>query len=185
MLTARISLTLSFSLVRPCHSSLPTGPQNYIICPYRAFFFVCLFIYRMLKEFIINQDLLAIIILAILIKFYFLFFFLRQLFCVFVAIFMTIKETRIIARRFCFLSTGIRSLVGCWFLRHINNCRLFYTKISIYLSSRADSADFPDSLSIRFYHPSLSAGLPNYTQCPQRADVNNFLLVSQHWQVHV
>ena len=45
-------------------------------------------------------------------------------------------------------------------------------------SSRADSTDFSDSLSlslsIRPYHPSLPTGLPEYTLSPLRADVNKF-----------
>ena len=41
------------------------------------------------------------------------------------------------------------------------------------------------TLSIRPYHPSLSADLSNYILCPHRADVNKFLLVSQHWHIHV
>ena len=41
-----------------------------------------------------------------------------------------------------------------------------------------------DTLSIHPYYPSLPAGLPNYTLCPHRANVNKFLLVGQHWHVH-
>ena len=39
-------------------------------------------------------------------------------------------------------------------------------------------------LSIRTYQPFLPAGLPNNIQCPHRAHVNKFLLVSQRWHVH-
>ena len=41
------------------------------------------------------------------------------------------------------------------------------------------------SLSICHYHPSLPACLPNYIQCPHRADVNRFLQVGQHWHLQV
>ena len=40
------------------------------------------------------------------------------------------------------------------------------------------------SLSISPYHLLLLASLLNYTLCPHRANVNKFLLVSQHWHVH-
>ena len=42
----------------------------------------------------------------------------------------------------------------------------------MYISSsscRAASTDFPNSLAIRHYHPSLLAGLPGYIQCPYKA----------------
>ena len=39
------------------------------------------------------------------------------------------------------------------------------------------------SISIRPYHPSLSARLPNSIHCPYRADVNKIQLVIQHWRV--
>ena len=41
------------------------------------------------------------------------------------------------------------------------------------------------SLFLRPYHPSSPAVLLNYILCPQRADVDKFLLVGQHWHVHV
>ena len=41
------------------------------------------------------------------------------------------------------------------------------------------------SLSICPYHPSLSAGLPNYILCLHRADMNKFLLFARHWHVYV
>ena len=41
------------------------------------------------------------------------------------------------------------------------------------------------TLSIRPYNPSLLVGLPNYILCPYRTDTNKFLLVGQHWNVHV
>ena len=53
-------------------------------------------------------------------------------------------------------------------------------------SYRTDSMDFSDTLS-----PSIliihcpPAVLPNYILYPHRADVNRFLLVSQHWLIHV
>ena len=39
------------------------------------------------------------------------------------------------------------------------------------------------SLSTSPYHQSVTI-LPNYILCPYRANVNKFLLVSQHWHVH-
>ena len=42
------------------------------------------------------------------------------------------------------------------------------------------------AFSIRTYHsPPLPAGLPNYILYPHRAVVSKFLLVGQHWHVHV
>ena len=38
--------------------------------------------------------------------------------------------------------------------------------------------------SLHPYHPSFPAGPPNYILCLHRADVNKFLLVSQHWHIH-
>ena len=43
----------------------------------------------------------------------------------------------------------------------------------------------PSSCTIHPYHLSLLSGLPNDILCLHRADVNKFLLVSQHWQIHV
>ena len=40
------------------------------------------------------------------------------------------------------------------------------------------------TLSLCSYHL-LRLDLPNYIQCPHRADVTKFLLVSQYWYVHV
>ena len=59
---------------------------------------------------------------------------------------------------------------------------------SLYISLSsgwAASADFPYSLTIHRYHPSLPAGLPDYILYPYRTTVGRFLLVSQHWHVHV
>ena len=41
------------------------------------------------------------------------------------------------------------------------------------------------SLSIRPYHPSLPAGVPNFILCPCRGVVGKFLLVYNHWHDHV
>ena len=41
------------------------------------------------------------------------------------------------------------------------------------------------SLHIHHSHLLLPAGLPNYILCLHRTDVNKFLLVGQHWHVHV
>ena len=41
------------------------------------------------------------------------------------------------------------------------------------------------SLSIRFYQLSLLSGFLIYILCPLSADVDNFLLIGQRWQVHV
>ena len=56
-------------------------------------------------------------------------------------------------------------------LRVFFNSRFIYIYIYIYSLS----------LSINPYHPSPPAVLPNYILCTHRADVNEFLLVSQHW----
>ena len=57
----------------------------------------------------------------------------------------------------------------------------------ILLSSCAASSDFHDSLflSIGPYHTSFSADLPDDILCPQEASRGKFLLVGQHWQVHM
>ena len=52
-------------------------------------------------------------------------------------------------------------------------------------SSHTVSTDFPDTLSTRPQHPSLPAGPPNYILCPHKALINQFLLLSQRWCVHV
>ena len=56
-------------------------------------------------------------------------------------------------------------------------------------SSRASSTDFSASLSLSLslcpYHPPLMAGLSNYIQCSNKADVNMFLQVNLYWRVHV
>ena len=41
------------------------------------------------------------------------------------------------------------------------------------------------AVAIRFYRPSLLEGILDDTQCSHRADVGKFLLVGQHWRVHV
>ena len=80
---------------------------------------------------------------------------------------------------------------------HTHTHKYTHTRIHIYIShenrnlkmslssSHSNSADFPDSLFIRPYHPSLPTSSPNYILRLLRADVNKFLLVGQQWLVHV
>ena len=65
---------------------------------------------------------------------------------------------------------------------------LYWKKLQISSSSsRADSTNFLDSLSLSIHscHPLLPTGLQNNLLCVHRDDVNKLLLVSQHWHVHV
>ena len=57
----------------------------------------------------------------------------------------------------------------------------------IYISSRGGTAStyFPDSQFIRLYHPSHPAGLPEYVLYSHRTVEGKFLLVDQHWHVHL
>ena len=75
------------------------------------------------------------------------------------------------------------------FSRWTNNNLYIYIYIYIYISSSntasMDSPPLSLSLTIRPYRPSLSAGLPDYILCLYRAVVGRFLLVGQHWHVHV
>ena len=54
-------------------------------------------------------------------------------------------------------------------------------------SSFAASRDFSNSLSLAIhpYHLSFPAGLLDYILCLYRAVVGKFLLVGQHWHIHV
>ena len=65
-------------------------------------------------------------------------------------------------------------------VNYIHRLHLTSNYLSSSLSIRADSTDFPNSLSIRSHHPSLPAGIPIDVLCSPRADVKRFLLVGQH-----
>ena len=75
---------------------------------------------------------------------------------------------------------SIPSKIKTWLnLGKFNDVSIYVFIIIITIKSRWQHG-FP-WLSIRPYHPSL----PNYIQCPHRANVNKFLLVGQLKHVHV
>ena len=57
--------------------------------------------------------------------------------------------------------------------------------ISSSSSNHAASTNFSDSPSIRSYLPSLSAGPPYNILCLHKTVIGKFLLVVQHWHVHM
>ena len=70
-------------------------------------------------------------------------------------------------------------LTNCWLQSNQNMSRIN----SIIIKSHWQHGFSWPCLSICLYHPSLLAGPPNYILCLHRADVNKFLLVSQHWYI--
>ena len=73
----------------------------------------------------------------------------------------------------------------CTKLATIVHCNINKSVSRWLSSSRADSTDFLDSLSlsVRPYNPSGPADPRNNILCSHRDDVNKFLLVGQHWRV--